>query len=352
MLKYLYTIIVLLLFVTIDMQAGNPDRQGEAGAPQLLMTPWARTAGLHLMNTSYISGAEALRLNPAGIVRVNGTQVYGSHTRYLSGTDVGLNAFGLAQRVGKNGALGISIMAIDLGDMPITTEANPEPGIDPITFSPSFFNMGVGYAHMFENKVSVGIVFRFVSESTAQAAASSFAIDAGVQYVTGPQDNFKIGISLRNVGAPMKYRGEAFTEAQANPDGTLAYTLTYELRPQKYELPSLINLGTSYDFVVNPRNKLTILANFTANSFSQDQIGGGLEYTFNNMFSLRGAYKYEFGSTAEGGNKAPIYTGIAAGVSIQVPLKKDTDKTFAIDYGYRHTKRWDGSHSLGIRFDL
>ncbi len=352
MLKYIYFLAVMVLLLpATNLEAGNPDRQGEAGASQLLMNPWARSAGLHGMNTSMISGVEALRINPAGLVRAGKTQLLASHTRYLSGTDIGLNAFGLAQKVGKNGALGINIMAVDLGDILETTANQPE-GTG-ATFSPSLFNLGVGYAHMFENKVSVGVTFRFVSESTSLASASSFAIDAGVQYVTGPQDNFKIGIALRNVGAPMIFnKGEALTVNELNPDGDINYNLTYLLRPQKYELPSLVNLGVSYDFIVNPKNRVTILGNFTANSFSQDQIGGGLEYSFNDMFQLRGGYRYEFGSVSADSEESPIYTGISAGVSIQVPLKKDSDNTFSIDYGYRHTKLWDGSHSIGIRFDL
>ncbi|HHS95330.1 MAG TPA: PorV/PorQ family protein, partial [Phaeodactylibacter sp.] len=318
----------------------------------LLMNPWARSAGLHSMSTAFVSGVDALRINVAGLARVNSGQINIGHTRYLEGTDVSFNAIGVAQRINKNGVLGISIMAIDVGDILVTTVNNPEPTSADITFSPTLFNMGLSYAHMFENKVTVGVTFRFVSESTDLVSASSFALDAGVQYVTGPQDNFKIGIALRNVGAPVKYRGEGLTQSVESPNTSAAYNLTYSLRAQKFELPSLLNIGLSYDFIVNPKNKVTLLGNFTANSFSQDQIGAGLEYAFNDRFVLRGGYKYEFGSTSEGGSKAPVYTGLAAGFSIQVPLKKESKKKFAIDYAYRHTKLWNGSHSIGIRFDM
>jgi len=338
------------MFMPMDMEAGNPDRQGESGAAQLLMNPWARSAGLHGMNTANIYGVEALRVNVAGLVRVEKTQIIAAHTRYLQGTDIGLNAVGVAQKIGKNGALGINIMAIDLGDIPVTT--TNQPGGTGSEFSPSLFNLGLSYAHMFENKVSVGVTFRFVSESIRDAAASSFALDAGVQYVTGPQDNFKIGISLRNVGAPMTYKGQGLSVGGENPDGQNNYDLTYFQRAQKLELPSMVNIGASYDFVVNPKNRLTILGNFTANSFSQDQIGGGAEYSFNNMFMLRAGYRYEFGATADGGERAPVYTGVSAGLSIEVPLKKDGNNRFGLDYAYRHTKLWSGSHTFSLRFNL
>ena len=97
---------------------------------------------------------------------------------------------------------------------------------------------------------------------------------------------------------------------------------------------------------------MTVLGNFTANSFAQDQIGVGAEYAFNNMFMIRGGYRYEFGSTSDGGEKAPVYTGVSAGVSIEVPLKKGSDNNFGIDYAYRHTKLWSGSHTIALRFNL
>ena len=59
--------------LTSFLFAGNPDRQGEAGAAQLLMVPWARMAGVHWLNTSFITGVEAMRLKLAEVSRINRT---------------------------------------------------------------------------------------------------------------------------------------------------------------------------------------------------------------------------------------------------------------------------------------
>ena len=74
-LIYNFCSLVLVMLVAVSAWAGNPDRQGEAGAPELLMNPWARSAGLHTMSTSMITGAEAMRLNIAGLARINKTEV-------------------------------------------------------------------------------------------------------------------------------------------------------------------------------------------------------------------------------------------------------------------------------------
>jgi hypothetical protein len=345
-MKYIFTLLLCLSFGTSQMFAGNPDRQGEAGAYELLMTPWARTAGLHTMNASFVSGVEAMRVNIAGLSRINKMELAVSNMQYLVPSDVSMNAIGIAQRVSKGGVLGISIASMDFGDIPVTTTDLPE-GTG-ATYSPSFFHIAFSYAHTFENKVSVGILFRGISEAISDVNAFGFAFDAGVQYVTGPKDNFKFGIALRNIGAPMQFGGQGLAQQLTAPNDT---RLTYNVRAQAFELPSLLNIGVSYDFYPIPANRLSVIGNFTANSFSRDNLGGGLEYSFNEMFMLRAAYKWDIGSTGDDLDRN-VYSGIAAGATIQVPLSKTGVQKLAIDYAYRVTNPFMGSHNLGIRLNL
>ncbi|MCB0568126.1 MAG: PorV/PorQ family protein [Phaeodactylibacter sp.] len=348
--KLLYLILTFALLVAVadTALAGNPDRQGEAGAGQLLLNAFPVSAGLHSMNTSFTSGVEAMRINIAGLSRINKTEVSLGHAIYLQGTDIGLNALGVAQRVGDHGAFGISLSSIDFGDIEVTTEDQPE-GTG-TTYSPNFFNLALGYSHTFDNKVSVGVLFRGISESIKDITSFGFGIDAGVQYVTGPQDNFKFGISLRNIGSRMKYGGQGLSTSGPAPNNG-GYNLTYAQRPADFELPSTLDIGLSYDFLLGDVHRLTVLGNFTSNSFSRDQVGGGLEYSLKDMFMLRGGYRYELGNESE--VEAPIYTGLSAGASVSVPLSKENNKVrFSIDYAYRATKVWDGTHNIGIRFNI
>ena len=346
MIRILITTLVFLMASVSLVFAGNPDRQGEAGAYELLMNPWAKSAGLHTINTSSIMGVESIRLNPAGLSRVAGTEIVLGHTIYLSGTDIGMNAVGIAQKLKNGGSFGISLMALDLGEIPVTTEDQPE-GTG-ATFSPNFVNMGLSYAHLFENKISVGLTFRAISESTADLSAFGFAIDAGVQYVSGENDEFKFGISLRNIGTPMSFKGEGLAVQFEETDKEVPHANTFSSRGESFELPSQLNIGLSYDFLLG-ENKLTLLGNFTSNSFSEDQIGIGAEFSLNKMFQLRAAYKYTNESDQSAIDKSPVYTGLAAGLSVMVPFKKEGDSMIGIDYGYRASNPWNGSHSLAVR---
>lgn len=345
-MKKISTLLILAMLGVQFAFAGNPDRQGEAGAYELLMAPWARTAGLHTLNTSLVSGVEAMRVNVAGLSRINKTEVVLGNMQYLVPTGVTMNALGLAQRINKNGVFGVSLVSLNFGDIPVTTTELPE-GTG-ATYSPNFFHLAVSYAHTFENKVSVGILFRGVSEAISDVSAFGLAIDAGVQYVTGPKDNFKFGIALRNIGAPMEFGGQGLSQQLTAPNNQ---QLTYNVRAQDFELPSMLNIGLSYDFYMLGNSRLTVLGNFTANSFSRDNIGAGMEFSFADLVMLRAAYRIDMGSSPDDVDKN-VYSGLAAGVTIQVPLKKNGAERFGIDYAYRTTDPFMGSHNIGVRISL
>lgn len=343
-------VILSLLLLGSHGYAGNPDRQGEAGAGELLLIPWAKSAGMNNIATSMIRGLESMRLNVAGLSGVQSTDIALAQTRYLQGTDININALGVAQRIGKNSVLALSLVAMDFGEIDITTVDQPE-GIG-ATYSPNFFNLGIGYAYTYENKISVGFAFRLISESISDLSALGVALDAGVQYVNGPQDNFKFGVSIRNIGTPMRFGGEGLATRGDNPDGSSAYELTYDQRAATFELPSLMNIGLSYDFYFQTIHRLTPVGNFTSHSFSRDEVGVGLEYSYNDLLYLRGSYKIQVGKTATGSSTQSVYEGLSVGLGLYVPLGKEVDKKLGIDYAYRTTHPWNGTHNLTLTLRL
>ncbi len=334
---------------SIATYAGNPDRQGEAGGYELLLNPWARNAGLHAMTTSMVTGVEAMQINVAGLSRIHKTEFVIAHTRLYDGTGISINSLGLAQKMGESGAFGISLMAMDFGDIQVTTTASPE-GTG-ATYSPNFFNLALSYSYTFDKKVSVGVLLRGISENIADVGAFGLAIDAGVQYVAGEKDNFKFGISLRNMGSPMKFSGEGLSLLTPNPDPTDPYPITVTQRAAGFELPSMLNIGASYDFWAGEKNRITAVGNFTANSFSVDQIGAGVEYSYKEMFMARAGYRYDIG-VPSGDPEHELYSGLAAGVTIEVPTKKGSTGRFAVDYAYLATSRFDGTHNFSIRYKM
>jgi hypothetical protein len=328
--------------------AGNEQRAGSAGATELLINPWARSSGWGGVNSASVRGLEAQFLNVAGTAFTQKTEIMFSHTNWFGDADISINAAGLSQKVGDNGVLGIGLMSMNFGDIPITTVEQPEGGIG--TYSPQLINFSVSYAQKFTENIYGGVNIKLINQSIPDLNATGICFDAGIQYVTGENDKIKFGIAIKNVGPAMRFSGDGMA-FKINISGTNgSYPYTAEQRGASFELPSLLNIGGSYDVVSTNTNRASIGANFTSNSFTKDQIGLGLEWAYKEMFMVRGAYVYEEGMWDES-TRTTIFSGITFGASFEVPMNK-TGSTFAIDYAYRHTTFMGGISSIGARINL
>lgn len=331
------------------VMAGNEDRTGQAGATELLINPWARSSGWGGINIANVTGMEAQFNNVAGLAFTKKTEIGYSFTDWLKGSDIKINNIGLAQKVGETGVLALSIMSLSFGDIDVTDGNNPEGGIG--TFKPQFFNIGLSYSKSFSNSIYGGLTVRILSQSSADVKAQGVAFDAGIQYVTGwneEKNDLRFGIALKNVGTPMRYTGDGLA-FRGNPPVYTDYQQTVQSRTEKFELPSLISIGVSYDYRPLENHRLTFVGSFTSNSFSYDQYGLGLEYAFKNLFAIRGGYVMEKDMGNE--DKLTALSGFNGGASIDIPLGKG-GKRFGIDYSYRATDYFDGSHGLGLRLVL
>ncbi len=335
-------------------QAGNRDRQGEAGASELLINPWAASSGWDGLSTANIRGVEALFQNVAGLAFTSKTELAFAHTQWLSGTGIALNTFGFAQSLGAGGVLGANVMSIDFGEIPITTTGLPEGGLG--TYSPQFINLAVAYAKEFSNSIYCGILVRGISESIADVAAFGACVDAGIQYVTGPKhhpDQIQFGIAIRNIGTRMTFGGDGLS-FRGTPPQSEDYTMTLQHRSQGYELPSLLHIGGSYTVLFGDKesetHRITMVANFTSHSFSQDQIGAGLEYAFRKMVMLRAGYNYQAGLT-DPTQRVTALTGFSGGLGFLAPLKRG-GPNLGFDYSYRSTQPFNGTHTAGLRIVL
>ncbi len=77
-----------------------------------------------------------------------------------------------------------------------------------------------------------------------------------------------------------------------------------------------------------------------------------MEFSMKEMFMLRAGYKYEFvGNQTE--EQSPLYSGLSAGATVALPLSKENKNTrVSIDYAYRQTKIFNGTHNIGLRFNM
>jgi hypothetical protein len=331
------------------VMAGNEDRSGTAGAYQLLINPWARSSAFGDAGIANVNGLEATFTNIAGLAFTKKTQLKFNHSNWMGAAGIAFNNAGFAQRISDGSVIAVSIQSMNFGDIPVTTVNNPE-GIGS-TFSPRFNVFNAGYAKSFSNSIHAGLNVKVISESIANLKASGVAFDAGIRYVTGEQDQIKFGIALKNVGPTMRYKGDG-----------LAYQINYtssgqsaslEQRSQFFEMPSLLNIGASYDFIFDEKNKLTAAFGYTANSFSYDQFRLGLDYgmtTEKMAFNLRAGYVYEK-NVLSAENRSNAFTGPTAGFSIDA-LVGENKNALGLEYSVRMAGVFGLIHTIGATISL
>jgi len=338
--------------------AGNNDRAGQAGASELLINPWARSSGWADANVAGCRGLESQFLNVAGTAFTRKTEMLFHYTNYLSGTGIGIGTFGFSQKVGASSVLGFGIMSMNFGNIPVTTTDLPEGGIG--FFKPQMLNIGLSYAKGFTDHIFGGMNLKVINEAIPNARAAGVALDGGIQYVAGKMNNVKFGISLKNVGPKMQYSGDGLSFRTLIDNGTVSgINMNVNEKSAAFVMPSQLNIGGSYDYYMGDtatkNNRITMAAAFTSNSFGKDQVKVGLEYGFKNFLMVRAGYLYEITNKDNSYTdiaRTTAFTGLSAGFTMEVPLSKEKGSTFGLDYSYRATNPFNGTHTIGVRLNL
>ncbi|MDR1725596.1 MAG: PorV/PorQ family protein [Bacteroidales bacterium] len=352
----IFTLIMLGLLIFPNVtNAGNDDRRGTAGVPEILLNPWVRSAGWGSVNTACGKGIDALFSNVAGLGRNEGTEGYFSYSA-LYRNSVSNLAGGLAQSLGNYGVLALSITSMDYGTIEKTTETSPEVGNNG-TFSASMTSIAISYAKGFSSSIFVGASVKIINSGISNANATGVAIDAGVQYATGQDFEYKFGIALKNWGPSMSFSGDGMSLSL--PVTWASHNMTVEQRSASFELPSSLNIGASYDLLLAENtHRITFAGNFASLAFSKDQYTLGIEYGFKNFLMVRAAYTYEEKGTSDLYDEegtTNVSSGLSAGVSACIPIKNKKngkEHTVSVDYGFRATKVFGGIHSVGLTFAL
>jgi hypothetical protein len=264
--------------------------------------------------------------------------------------DIGVEYGAISTDIESFGSLAFSIKSLSIGDIPVTTVQNPD-GTGAL-FSPTFLTMGLTYARMLSDRIAVGLTANLISEEIDRVSATGIAFNVGVSYsdfadVTG----LSIAFVMKNIGPEMKFDGPGLLVEAQTPDFTRSGEL-YKIDSAPFELPSILELGVSYQYNINEQNALQLGGVFSNNNFYGDEWKGGLEYGYNNLFFLRVGYfaatnmATEF-STSEDYNTYGFNAGFGLSYDIGGALLR-------LDYAYRAVQ-YDGlgdNHAFSVGFGL
>ncbi|SDL67945.1 hypothetical protein SAMN05421823_107231 [Catalinimonas alkaloidigena] len=346
--------------------------------PFLTISPDARAGALGDAGVATSPDANSIYWNPAKAAfldkKFGGSVSYTPWLRNLGGiNDVFLSYLSGYYKLNPQSALQMSLNYFNLGNIQFTDAT----GAEGLNFVPNEFAISTAYSQQLSERLSVGVGIKFLHSnlsggqavtapngSQSTKAANGAAADLAVYY---RNQDLSIG------GTPVELAlGAAITN--------LGPKVTYTTQDEASFLPTNLRLGTSVTFDLDPYNKLSLI--FDANKlmvpsppiygdddstivagknpdrsffsgffgsfadapdgFSEElkefTLSGGVEYWYNNLFSVRGGYFHE--NDMKGGRQ---YFTTGAGLRYQL---------FGLDFAYLIPLQQN--HPLGetLRFTL
>ncbi len=329
--------VALVFFCTFTVFAGRGDKSGTAAAPELLIPVGARTIALSGASLSTVSGLESIFWNPAGLSRMQHPfSIMFSHTTYLS--DIGVDYVAIGGEAFGSAAVALTLKSLSFGQIPITTEDHPDGTGE--TASPTFMIIGGTFSRQISDRISTGITVNYVYEKMLKVSASTFAFNAGVQYVgLGGIEGLSVGVCLKNIGPALKYDGEGLERLVDVTDASRPPSIL-KLDATADDLPSTIEIGLGYSTTLTPQGQINISSTFQNNNFSEDEYKLGMEYIYDNRIFLRSGYA--FASEADG---QEYIFGFSAGAGVRSTVQ---GIEVIVNYGYRSVQFFAGSHVIDV----
>jgi hypothetical protein len=316
---------VLTLF-TCSLSAQDENNPITTATPFLTIAPDSRSSGMGDIGVSTSPDFNSQYWNASKYPFA--TDEFGftfSYTPWLKAlvNDIGLFYLAGHYKIGELQSISSSLKYFSLGDIQWTDDQGEGLG----TIKPNEFAFDLAYARKFSSSFSGAVTFRFiysdltggvaVQGSEDYRAGRSFAADMSVFHtkdvqISGYDVNYNIGWSVVNLGNKLSYN-----------------------ETEEYFLPTTMRLGTTWSMVIDEYNKLAASIELSkllvptppvyfggTDSILQgmnpdvavltgafqsfyDAPGGakeelqeimwsaGLEYTYDNMFFIRGGYYHE-----------------------------------------------------------
>lgn len=336
MKKLINIILAFVLLLAFNAFAGGGKKTGTSGAAELLIPVGPRGIAMGEANVSISSGIEALFWNPAGVSKMeHSADLLFSHMSYIA--DIGVEYGAIAANFEGFGAVAFSLKALSIGDIQVTTVANPD-GTGEV-FTPTMIVVGASYSRQLTENISVGLTANFISERMADVSANGLGFDVGVIYDNLAQINgLSLGFVVKNLGPSMKFDGPGlYGEGQL--EGLNRPPNFYKIDSAPFELPSNFQIALGYQPQLDDMNSLQFAGVYQNNNFSGDEYKLGAEYGYNNLFFVRAGYQFAPQISDE-----YIY-GFTAGLGINYNVENFAVK---VDYAYRDVEFFDGNHIIAL----
>jgi hypothetical protein len=325
-IKFMTTVILLLVFVATPVVAQEMKKIGQAGLQFLKIDPSARSAALGGAVTVLDFSSAAMYYNPAGIARIEKAFDINFNTNQWI-ADIQYHSFGAAYVFEGIGTFGISGIFSDYGDIPGAQRADNDDGfVKTGNIDVNSYAFGVSYGVNLSSNFAIGATARYVSQnlgnsimndgSSKKNEVTGLVFDFGTVFYPG-WESLRFGISVKNFGDELTYEQESF-------ETPLTFTMGLAMNVLDLTSAEDQTLLLTLD-AVHPRD-------YT------ERIKVGLEYQLFNMFAFRGGYKTNHDVEGFSGGIGFFYDFSGVGLRI--------------DYAYSDIKYFDAVQRISAGFSF
>ncbi len=322
-------LIILLLFTIVKIETNaqlfptlGGQRVGISTAEFLKIGVGGRASALGDAFVALANDASALYWNPAGLVQFKDDQVMFSHNIWV--VDISHDFVGAVYHLSETDAVGLAFTSISMEDMPVTTEFQP-------LGNGQFFGYGdialaATYSRKMTEQFSFGGTVRYIEETLDKLKMRGVMIDLGTYYWTG-LGSTRFAVSVSNFGN------------QLSPDGDVVLVgKRKNSQWQSFSPPTVFRIGFAFEPYQDDLNKVTTTVQLNHPNDNSENLSTGAEYSFKNMFYVRGGYKF---------NVEEQDYSFGAGVNVPV-----SSYNITVDYSYNNFVRLGTAHRFSIILGL
>jgi hypothetical protein len=326
----------------VDAADAQNKRTGTSAAPELLIPVGAHYVAMGGSTLANSVGVESIHFNPAGLGLLNRpAEAMFSSMSYIADINVSYGAVGAS--FGEFGTVALSIKSLDFGDIPLTTNDDPE-GRSGRLYSPTYVTVGATYARSLTDAIAVGVTTKLITEQIDRVSSTGIAFDFGVQYkglVNVP--GLALGVAIKNIGPGMKFDGSGLYRSAVSSEGNRPEQ-PYKSEAATFDLPSLVEFGLAYTGNVSDEFSYVGSGSFTNNNLYVDEwrVGGEAIYSVESL-RLAGRVGYSFLPRVESEDR--IF-GVTLGAGVTY-VTSGLEITF--DYAFQKMDLFDNNNVFSLK---
>ena len=296
-------LILTFWFQPVFAQNAPHSQAGTTGAAFLKIGVGARPTALGGAYTAISDDANSMYWNPAGLSRINGTQLSLMHNKWVQ--DINYEFVGVA--VGDSGTAGFAfgLTFLWMGDIAVTT-FNDRLGTSGRTFTARDLSFVFAYGHQINDYVSMGGTLKRIRSTIDDISANATAFDLGL-LVSLPIQGVTLGATVQNLGNRLKFVQDSD------------------------RLPLVYKIGAAYSY----QNRLTLAVDLAKPIDNRFRVNAGGEFVLMKTLALRGGYN----------SSNDLDNGFTGGAGVRI-------RTISIDYAFVPFGVLGNTHRVSAMFQF